>query len=243
MGMELEALVNMEYPGRVIIIGMNPHKERIVLYAITGRSPSSQARKIESYEDEKALVFNVKPTDEDVLRKGDPALLTYPAIYASKEGLIVSNGRQTSAIQSELAENGKPMLMLMNALEHWEYEPDAPNFTPRISGVVNQNGAAMSIIKRAKNGSAVRSYFEIPLIPGKGRMLTTYTGENKDPLPAFRGEPVEVNLPFEITSDAVNVAYESLAPRIHEPDYRVSVAGIFLELEGLKNVYDIINHK
>jgi IMP cyclohydrolase len=85
----------MAYPGRVVIIGKTPSGNLpFVVYCITGRSPSSQARRI-VFEEARAVV---RPTDDELLETGDPELLLYPAIMIS-QGIAVSNGRQTSSIR------------------------------------------------------------------------------------------------------------------------------------------------
>ncbi|MGD9347988.1 MAG: IMP cyclohydrolase, partial [Candidatus Aminicenantes bacterium] len=136
MNEELSILRNKEYPGRVIIIGRDPtEKNVIVAYAITGRSPSSQARRIKITEDGAW----VEPTDERTLSEGNRELLIYPAILYG-QGIAVSNGRQTSSIVDNLSRELDPEDILRSALLHWDYEPDAPTFTPRISGCVLSDG-------------------------------------------------------------------------------------------------------
>jgi IMP cyclohydrolase len=225
----------MEYPGRVIVIGMSPAGDQVVMYAITGRSPSSQARKLERAEDR----ILVKPTDEETLRSGDPELLIYPAIIIEK-GIAVSNGKQTEDIPLRFSAAQRPIEVLDSALHRWEYEPDEPNYTPRISGCVF-NGAALSIIKRGDNGSAIREYFELPLIAGRGRMIATYTGTNLNPLPSFSGEPLEVGLPYRSADEAVTALYEALGPA-GKNDFRVAAATVYRAAEtsvALKNRHEV----
>ena len=221
----LERLIEKDYPGRVIIIGAEKTgKYVVVLYAITGRSPSSQARKIE-FSDHK---FLVKPTDESILKTGNVDLLIYPAILLS-EGMVVSNGKQTDDIQAAVRGAGDAVHVLESSLANWEYEPDAPIFTPRISGcILSSNNAALSIIKRADDGTAQREYFEIPLQPGQGKMISTYTGENKDPLPSFTGLPEDVFLKESSAEDMAAAAYEAMKPKGgKQSDFRVAVACVY----------------
>jgi IMP cyclohydrolase len=217
---ELEPLKNMEYPGRLIVIGTSPDGDEVVMYAITGRSPSSQARKLERAEDR----IIVKPTDEEILRTGDPDLLIYPAIII-ESGIAVSNGKQTEDIPPHFARAERPIGVLDAALHRWEYEPDEPNYTPRISGCIFK-GAALSIIKRSENGSVLRDYFELPLVPGTGRMIATYTGENINPLPSFAGEPIEIEIPYRNAEEAVTALYDALGPT-GEDDFRVAAAAVY----------------
>jgi len=224
MAKGLESLSAKEYPGRVIIIGRDKSgKNEVVIYAITGRSPSSQARKLELEDD----AIRAKPTDDETLKKGNIDLLVYPAILFSR-GIAVSNGKQTVDIKTRLGQSQNPEVVLALALHKWDYEPDSPIFTPRISGcVLPQKKAALGIIKRAPDGSSMRSIFEIPLIAGKGKMITTYRGENKDPIPTFTGEPIDIEIKEEKADDMAEAVYDALGPEAGKSDYRVSVACVF----------------
>jgi IMP cyclohydrolase len=221
----LLALREMAYPGRVIIIGKDPTGENVVVvYSITGRSPSSQARKI-LFENNRAMV---KPTDEALLAHGDAELLIYPAIFAARR-VSVSNGRQTPAIHAVWDPEIGPAELLCRALGKWSYEPDFPNFTPRISGcVISPDSAGLSIIKRIRGGGSLKSTFEFPLIPGKGKMIATYTGENTDPLPSFQGEPRDVTLAGVTPRKTAEAIYAALGPAQSEQDFRVATACVFI---------------
>jgi IMP cyclohydrolase len=225
MNKDLSALRNKDYPGRLIIVGRDrPDKNAIVIYAITGRSPSSQARRI----DITAEGAWVRPTDEKILKEGNRELLIYPAILYGR-GIAVSNGRQTSDIKDNLYLELDPADILSSALLHWEYEPDAPTYTPRISGCVLPDGkAALSLIKRNEEGSSSRNYFKVPMLPGKGKMISTYSGINREPLPSFEGEPEDVHLIYdtaEETAKAVDLALRAPKPG---QDFRVAVVCVFL---------------
>jgi IMP cyclohydrolase len=228
---------NMPYPGRIIIIGKDVSDSHvIVLYAVTGRSSSSQARKIE-YIHGKALV---RPTDERELQKGDRDLLIYPAIQIST-GIAVSNGKQTDDIHKSLMTSRNPIQVLSESLESWDYEPDAPNFTPRISGCVhNGKKAAMCIIKKAENNSSIKNFFEFPLIPGKGRYISTYEGKNTDPLPSFKGEPLAIDLPFKNADEAAHSVYHFLRPGPNQADFRVALVCVFSQQYQFKKSQVVI---
>lgn len=231
----LESLSAKEYPGRVIIIGRDKSgKNDVVVYAITGRSPSSQARKLEIKSD----AVWTRPTDEDILNKGNKDLLVYPSILLS-QGIAVSNGKQTTDIRTCLNYSKNPIEILAVALNKWEYEPDPPHFTPRISGcVLPLSKAALAVIKRAPDGSSVRNVFEIPLIAGMGKMITTYKGENKDPLPPCEEEPEDVRI-TEIKADEVaDTVYNAMEPKENNNDFRVSVACVFSS-DLISNKYEI----
>ena len=224
-----EILQKMVYPGRVIIVGKSPAGENVIIYAITGRSPSSQARKLETDDAEKTVF--VKPTDEETLKTGNPDLLVYPAVICGN-GIAVSNGKHTEDIFTNLHNNGNPLEVLIKALAEWKYEPDEPNYTPRISACITDRGAGLSLIKRAEDGTAVRSYFEIPATPGKGKMIATYTGVNENPLPSFTGEPQDIKLPWQKPEDAANAIYDAMGPKAGEPDFRVAAAAVFSSAAG-----------
>ena len=226
MGICLDALTRMEYPGRMLIIGAEPTgKCAVVVYAITWRSPSSQARKLEI---EGSAIYT-KPTDPEALRKGNVDLLVYPALQLGR-GVAVSNGKQTADIFAALAAGPTPAGILSKALENWDYEPDAPIYTPRISGcIVPGPRAALSVLRRDPDGSTVRNYFEFPLLPGRGKFVSTYAGKNADPLPVFNGEPVDVEIEASDAREAADAVYRALQPRPSRPDFRVAVAAVFAD--------------
>jgi IMP cyclohydrolase len=224
MDRALAILSAMEYPGRVIVIGRDSTGSRTaVIYAVTGRSPSSQARKLEQREDG----VWVGPTDEEILKKGNPDLLIYPAMMFSTYGIAVSNGKQTADVRHRLAKNAGlgPVEILVGSLAGWDYEPDAPIFTPRISGcVLPGRTAALSLIKRGPGGAALRSYFEVPLEAGKGKLVATYDGVNRDPLRSFPGDPLDVALDAADAAGLAESVYEALKPASGGRDLRVAVA-------------------
>jgi len=228
MNKNLENVEEMVYPGRIIIIGKSPAGEDVVMYAITGRSPSSQARMLLIDEVEKKIF--VKPTDEEILKTGNPDLLVYPAVICGR-GIAVSNGKQTEDVFNCLDADKDPLQVQIESLLNWEYEPDDPNFTPRISGCIT-SGAALSVLKRAEDGSVIRNYFKIPMISGKGKLISTYTGVNQNPLPSFAGEPQDVEIPWTSAEEAVTAFYDSLGPDDGEPDFRVTAAVVYSDPSG-----------
>ena len=227
-----ECLRSMVYPGRLIIVGRDRSGNHdIVIYAVTGRSPSSQARKIESTGD----TLWVKPTDEKLLKEGNPDLLIYPAVFLN-ECVAVSNGKQTKDIKRFISQGKNAVEVLNSSLSEWEYEPDAPVFTPRISGCVFPGeSAALSIIKRGDQGESLRFYFEVPLFPGKAKMISTYTGVNTDPLPAFEGEPLDLELEEKNEITTAESIYEALKPEGKDPDLRVALACIFCDRKKMNS--------
>ena len=214
-------LASLEYPGRLIVIGATAGGRSVIVYAITGRSPSSQARRLVRRE---AGIW-VQPTDEATLKQGNVDLLVYPAVLFATSGIAVSNGKQTTDIRDHLTPGLGPAAALAGALAGWDFEPDAPIFTPRISGCLTEGGAALSVLRRGPAGETLRSYYEVGLTrAGEGRLVSTYEGPNADPLPVFRGEPRFVGIPGETAAEAAASIYGSLAPASSDRDFRVAVA-------------------
>jgi IMP cyclohydrolase len=239
MNESTENLSDLEYPGRLVALGTDPSGDKAVaVYAITGRSPSSQARR---------LVFRengiwVEPTDENVLKKGNVDLLVYPAVLIEDAGLAVSNGKQTAAIRDRLREEGSPVPILAEALESWEYEPDAPIFTPRISGCVHDGRAALALVRRGPDGESLKSYFEIVTRAGRGRAISTYLGPNRDPLPCFAGEPFGLVWTGQTAGGIAEEVFGALGPRTPDRDFRVAVAClVFPFARPVDFEYTIIN--
>jgi IMP cyclohydrolase len=220
----LELLSGMEYPGRVILIGADPPgKNAVVVYAVTGRSRSSQARKIVAENKH----FLVVPTDEAVLKEGNHDLLIYPAICVSK-GIVVSNGKQTGDILAGLHSRRKPLDVLRSALSRWDYEPDPPSYTPRICGCLMPSGqAALGIVRRVGDGRTQRDFYDFSIKAGFGKVLTTYAGENREPLPSYAGAPGEIEVNLNSAEEMAEAVYTCLGGKKREGDFRVAVACVF----------------
>lgn len=186
------------YPGRGVIMGKSPLGKAVIGYFIMGRSENSRNRIFE--EDEKGNVFT-KPFDESKVE--DPSLIIYRAIAQYENKIVVTNGDQTDTIADGLAA-GKTA---REALFTREFEPDAPNFTPRISGVITfeDDGFSyeISILKSAdQEGNACsRFFFEYPAIGGIGHLIHTYE-QDGNPLPTFCGEPRRIIIPEDIEAFA-----------------------------------------
>lgn len=220
-------LATLEYPGRLIAMGLaSAGAKAVIVYAITGRSPSSQARKL-AHRDSGVWV---QPTDENVLKKGNIDLLVYPALLFGQAGVAVSNGKQTADIRDALLAGAAPVAVLSQALAAWDYEPDAPIFTPRISGCLVSGAAGLSVVRRGESDEPLRSYFEVPFREGEGRLVSTYAGPNSDPLPAFEGEPRRVGLAGKTARETAEAVYGNLAPAAAGKDFRVAVACVFVSL-------------
>lgn len=172
----LELLKNNPYPGRGIVVGKNR-----VYYFIMGRSENSRNRIFEETGDG----IRTKAFDETKLT--DPSLIIYHPVRTMGSSLIVTNGDQTDTIRDA----GEFRKGLMGR----EYEPDEPNWTPRISAILHADGSfELSILKRAA-GRCLREFFCYEgCDEGKGWFLSTYQGDGS-PLPTFAGEPLEVSMP------------------------------------------------
>jgi IMP cyclohydrolase len=221
-------LGRMIYPGRLLALGRDRSDEyAVILYAITGRSPSSQARLLVREAD----AVWTKPTDPETLKKGNPELLVYPAIIFGG-GISVSNGRQTTAIDPAAFPGA--VSALDNGLRNWTFEPDAPIYTPRISGCVCPSGsAALSLIKRGPNGEPQKSFYELMARPGRGAFVSTYAGDNREPLAGFSGEPLEIGFEENGPEAVAEAAYDALRPAGRAEDFRVAVACVFARRSNL----------
>jgi IMP cyclohydrolase len=186
----INKLKSNSYPGRGIIIGMTPNgKEMVQIYWIMGRSVNSRNRIFEKVGD----FIRTKAFDESKLT--DPSLIIYYPMKNLNNNHIITNGDQTDTIFDYL-QAGKTF---ENALDTRCYEPDPPNFTPRISGIVNideQHNYKLSILKAidGENGITQRNIFCYEkAMAGVGHCIHTYEKDG-DPLPSFNGEPLEVFL-------------------------------------------------
>ncbi len=183
-----ELIAGNSYVGRGIILGKTPDgKNAVSAYFIMGRSANSRNRIFE----ERGTDVYTKAFDESKVE--DPSLIIYAAIRKLYNSLIVTNGDQTDTIYDGI----KNEKSFREALETREFEPDSPNFTPRISGIINFYNSnfnyEMSILKSADaTGSACNRYtFSYPSIAGLGHFLHTYICDG-NPIPTFCGEPERV---------------------------------------------------
>ncbi len=189
-----ELIRDNSYVGRGIVIGLSRDgKKAATAYFIMGRSANSRNRVFS----ERDGVLYTEPFDASKVE--DPSLIIYAALRKNGNRLIVTNGDQTDTIDEGL----KAGKSFKEALESREFEPDAPNLTPRISGIEYfENGAfryEMSILKSADaEGSACNRYtFSYSPVKGLGHFIHTYIGDG-NPLPTFCGEPERVEIPDDI---------------------------------------------
>ena len=220
------------YPGRGIVIGISPDgKKAVTAYFIMGRSSNSRNRIFVEYED------GIRTEAFDPSKLEDPSLIIYAPVRVLGDYTIVTNGDQTDTIYDGMR-NG---LNFEQALRNREFEPDAPNYTPRISGSMKiKDGKyryAMSILK-SDNGNPEACnrftfYYNNPLA-GEGRFIHTYMHDG-NPLPSFEGEPKRVAIEGDIDSFTKNV-WESL-----NEDNKVSLFVRFIDIETGKYETRIVN--
>ena len=220
------------YPGRGIIIGMTPDGANAVMaYFIMGRSDNSRNRIF--VEDGKGI----RTQAFDPAKLEDPSLIIYSPVRVLDTTTIVTNGDQTDTIYDHLKE-GKTF---EEALYTRQFEPDAPNFTPRISGIIMKEGEGfsykLSILKSANaDPSSCERFvygYETPLA-GKGHFIHTYMGDG-NPLPSFAGEPVLLAIPDDI-DEFTNECWDSL-----NEDNKVSLFTRFINLKTCEVKTRIIN--
>ena len=220
------------YPGRGIIIGKSADGTKAVTaYFIMGRSENSRNRVfVEDGEGIRTQAF-------DPSKLSDPSLIIYAPVRVLGNKTIVTNGDQTDTIY-ELMDKQQTF---EQALRTREFEPDAPNYTPRISGIMHiDNGTynyAMSILK-SNNGNpdSCNRYtfaYQNP-VAGEAHFIHTYMGDG-NPLPSFEGEPKPVEIPDDI-DDFTNLLWESL-----NQDNKVSLFVRFIDIETGKYESRIVN--
>ena len=192
----LEFLRSHPYPGRGIAVG----KDR-VYYFIMGRSTNSRNRIFSLTDD------GIRTEAFDASKMVDPSLIIYHPVRETEKGLIVTNGNQTDTVVEGLKQ-GKNFY---KALEERTFEPDAPNFTPRISAELEFDGKSgfayrMSILKSADaEGSACNRFgYEYSPVPGLGHFIHTYECDGS-PLPTFSGEPQRIAIPESIDEFAEEI--------------------------------------
>lgn len=171
------------YPGRIIIAGFSKDGKRVTAYAIMGRSENSRNRVFRLSDG----ILETKAFDESKVK--DPSLIIYKAKVEKEGKIIITNGDQTDTILDSL-NDGKDMV---DALMKRTYEPDAPNYTPRISLLMDRDSYSLSIIRR-KNEKTERLIWNYGAFNGVVHTIHTYD-EGNDPLPSFSSSPVPLFIP------------------------------------------------
>ena len=192
------------YPGRGILLGCSADGRRAVIaYFIMGRSENSRNRVFEITEDG----IRTKAFDES--RMTDTSLIIYHPVRVVDGTTIVTNGDQTDTVADAFRSGGS----WVRALRTREFEPDGPNYTPRISGMVRPDGSyRLAILKSADGNPACcrRFFYEYDApIAGQGHFISTYQTDG-DPLPSFEGEPRTVELGDETAAALADRLWNSL---------------------------------
>lgn len=231
----IQALIEgNSYVGRGIVLGLTPSGDRAVAaYFIMGRSANSRNR-----------VFTVKDGEVftepyDASKVVDPSLIIYAAIRQWENRLIVTNGNQTDTIYDGLAAGKR----FSEALESRCFEPDGPNFTPRISGVFSLDANApryeMSILKSidAEGSDCARFTFAYPAKAGLGHFIHTYVCDG-NPIPTFQGEPERIATEDDIDA-FTNALWQAL-----DADNKISLYVRYTDLStGAKNERLVNKHE
>lgn len=227
-----EELKNNSYPGRGIIIGKSQDgKNAVIAYFIMGRSVNSRNRVFVEDGD------GIRTQAFDPSKLEDPHLIIYAPVRVLGNKTIVTNGDQTDTIY-ELMDK---QMTFEQSLRTREYEDDAPNYTPRISGIVRQDrndfNYAMSILKSANGDPAsCRRYtfsYNNPIV-GQGHFIHTYM-EDGNPLPSFEGEPKQIEIMDNI-DEFTTMLWENL-----NEDNKVSLFVRYIDLENGKTDSRILN--
>ena len=207
------------YPGRGIVLGRSADEAfAIAAYFIMGRSENSRNRVFVPTED------GIRTQAHDPAKMTDPSLIIYHPVRMAGRGLIVTNGDQTDTVRDYIL-SGRTFV---EALKSRTFEPDDPNFTPRISDLLSPDGSfQLSILKSADGNPACCCrcfyHYDAPLA-GEGRFIHTYQGDGS-PLPSFEGEPVRIALE--------DPSPDALADRVWtalNPDNKVSLFVRYIRL-------------
>lgn len=220
------------YPGRGIVIGRSEDgKKAVTAYFIMGRSVNSRNRVFVTEGE------GIRTEAFDPSKLSDPSLIIYAPVRVLGDATIVTNGDQTDTVY-DLMSQGKTF---EEALRTREFEPDGPNYTPRISGIINVKDGkfdfAMSILKSDDGDPeyCLRNTFAYPGCPaGEGRFIHTYVTDG-NPLPSFEGEPEKVEISGDIDAFA-DMMWNSL-----NEDNKVSLFVRYIDIETGKYDTRIIN--
>ncbi len=226
-----ELISGNPYVGRGIIIGKSEDgKSSAFAYFIMGRSANSRNR---IFAEKNGEVFT-EPFD--MTKVEDPSLIIYAAVRRFTGGVVITNGNQTDTVIDGL----KAGKSFFEALKSREFEPDSPNFTPRISGIINlgENGFdyEMSILKSAdEKGSACNRYgFSYSPINGLGHFIHTYITDG-NPIPTFLGEPERVKIP-----NGIDEFTDGLWNALNK-DNKISLYTEYIDLKTGKSQKRLIN--
>ena len=218
------------YVGRGIVIGTSADgKKAVAAYFIMGRSANSRNR---IFTEKNGEVFT-EPFDASKVQ--DPSLIIYAAIRQYKSDLIVTNGDQTDTVYEGL----KAGKSFSEALAARQFEPDCPNYTPRISGILHLGKDftyQLSILKSIdeKGSDCARYTFDYPAKAGLGHFIHTYVTDGS-PIPTFQGEPERVQIP-----DSIDAFTASLWNAL-DMNNKISLYVRYIDLETGKTENRLVN--
>lgn len=225
-----------DYPGRGIIVGKSADgKNAMIAYFIMGRSVNSRNRIFERFD----AGMRTKAFDESKL--SDPSLIIYNPYLKIGDMDIITNGDQTNTVYDYIKEHGEDGFSFEKSLHTREFEPDAPNYTPRISGILYYSPSEafhykLSILKSNNGDPSVcqRYFYSYNPINGLGHFIHTYKCDG-NPIPSFYGEPEEVALP-NTAEELADIVWTNL-----NEDNKVSLFVRCVPLDGSEPTEIIIN--
>ncbi|MBE5733794.1 MAG: inosine monophosphate cyclohydrolase [Clostridiales bacterium] len=230
-----DLLATNSYPGRGIIVGKSQDgKSAMIAYFIMGRSTNSRNRIFERFDGG----MRTKAFDESKLV--DPSLIIYNPFLECENSDIVTNGDQTDTVFNYIKEFGDDGYAFEKSLHSREFEPDHPNYTPRISAILNYGEGdfkyKMSILKSSDGNPQVcdRYFYSYTPISGLGHFIHTYECDG-NPIPSFYGEPERVEMP-NTAKELADIVWENL-----NQDNKVSLFIRVVSLEDGKAQEYIIN--
>ena len=220
------------YPGRGIVIGRTPDgKKAAVAYFIMGRSQNSRNRVFVTEGE------GIRTEAFDPSKLEDPSLIIYAPVRVLGSDTIVTNGDQTDTIYENMEQGDT----FEESLRSREFEPDAPNYTPRISGIIHTEAGysyEMSILK-SDNGDpdqCLRFTFSYDNPKAaEGHFIHTYMGDG-NPLPSYEGEPTRVTIPTNDLDEFTDIVWKSL-----NEDNKVSLFTRFIDVESGEYETRIVN--
>jgi len=225
-------LYDNSYPGRGILIGRSEDNMRIIVaYFIMGRSENSRNRIFEKTDD------GIRTKAYDPAKLTDPSLVIYRPVRMTPEHITITNGDQTDTVY-DFIQKGENFI---TALRTREFEPDKPNYTPRISGLIEADGSyTISILKSFEGNPdcCIRNFFEYKTpIAGCGHFISTYKSDG-EPLPSFEGEPILVEIN---TSDGLDAFANTIWNALNDEN-RISLYAFEKDLSS-GAIKDIIFNK
>ena len=230
--LDIKQLLNdTSYPGRGIILGRSADNTRAVIaYFIMGRSENSRNRVFTETED------GIRTEAYDPAKLSDPSLIIYHPVRVLDNGItIVTNGDQTDTIRDFMLEGH----CYRHALLTREFEPDGPNYTPRISGVVKPDGSYNLSILKSLDGDpscCCRYFYEYDHPQaGVGHFIHTYMGDGS-PLPSFEGEPERIAIEVNDAQSFADLLWANL-----NEDNKVSLFVRCIDLENGSTDTVIVN--